>query len=298
MIQSHKQRTAVDCHSLRTIKRIRSVSRLRSRYQNHPPNRWSLAGEISSSFNSRTLPLCALAVLLFCSCHNRAHHKTEAHTFGDLTISGISVHFGYSAAVLPYTNEEMRPQVSQVSPAAVGWLTEQIGLYPPGFLHKHIKDIYLFGRIQVWGFDYGATYDRSGKIYQAFDAELNQSQTSANFHAEISSVLYHKFHNLVSKVGLKYEDRPFTEQDVHRTNFSTEPDATLAAKGYLNHYAMSSAEEDFNSIAGALFSGDDTAWTFAKTYSAFRTKFRKVTEFYGLIDSRFTPGFFPRLHRW
>ncbi len=64
--------------------------------------------------------------------------------------------------------------------------------------------------------------------------------------------------------------------------------------GFLNQYAMSSIENDFNSFAKNLFAAKRNFWTSIKNYQLLEKKKLLTIQFYQKIDRRFDEQFFKK----
>jgi hypothetical protein len=71
----------------------------------------------------------------------------------------------------------------------------------------------------------------------------------------------------------------------------------LHEEGFLHEYGKASLEEDFNSFAGRLFSGDAGLWRAIEKYPRVKAKADLAIAFYTRLDPSLTTEFFQSLPR-
>jgi len=210
---------------------------------------------------------------------------------GEFEVDAVSVVFPNAKSELAsgWVKDDQTTSMTPLPKASFAHAAELIkravDRYPDGFLRKHVDRIYAWETLSVGGLSAGGTYEVPSTIHIAYTPEASRFWTEHCFHAEVSSLLYHKFPSRVSKVGFVY--RIDDGSDV-ATNFSLEYEEDFIKRGFLYPYAASSPEEDFNSVCAALLSGDRFAWKYATEFKRFGEKFEKAKRFLKEVDGRFT----------
>jgi hypothetical protein len=74
-------------------------------------------------------------------------------------------------------------------------------------------------------------------------------------------------------------------------------DSRLFEGGFLNKYAQSAFEEDFNVFSQNLFCGSETFWGVVDSFPRIRKKATLIIGFYNQLDPRFTESYFRSLAR-
>jgi hypothetical protein len=172
--------------------------------------------------------------------------------------------------------------------------------YPVDLVKKNLKAVYFAKQLSFYGVAFGGTNSRD-TIYLANQGEAagytGQYLVSA-FHHEFSSILLRNYWDNFDEAGWMAANAPGTgyrEGGVIAVRDGTS-DLSFKPKfnvnGYLNEYSTASLEEDFNTVAEALFSGDRTFWVLCDRYPRLGQKKDLAVKFYGSLDPQFSEAYF------
>jgi len=200
-------------------------------------------------------------------------------------------------AILPVWTE--RHAVHQIELASADMeshyrevLNRALSKYPEALVLDNVDAIYLVALLDVNG--RGAKgYSANRTIFVTLltaDREwMPDAQVEYTFHHEMSSILLSAYPTLLDKAawvranpdgfrygGWKFGDDPSLSTDAMRRD------------GFLIAYCQSHAINDFNCIAGSLFTCSDDIWQCASKYPRISAKLDVTIEFYRAIDPSFT----------
>lgn len=176
--------------------------------------------------------------------------------------------------------------------------------YPNNFIKRHLKKIYILHTLQFFNKKFGGTYSiEKGAIYlsnKGIFLGYTDNYIERTFHAEFSSILLNTYPHLFSKEKwlnyslVKHGNSGVTalKNGNADTNFSKE----FHIKGFLNQYASSSIENDFNSFAKNIFCDKHSFWRITEKYSLIKQKKELIINFYQSLDNQFNESFFKKLH--
>lgn len=177
---------------------------------------------------------------------------------------------------------------------------KELAKYPAPVLQKELKRVHILGRLQYHGVATGGTRS-SSVVYVVRNAKIDPARLANNLHAEFSSILLLNHRDGLDEAAW-HECHPpgFTYRGsgvgaVKSGRASTELRDELHLEGFLNEYAKASLEEDFNSYAGRLFTGDPQLWRAIKEFPKVAAKAVLVIAFYEKIDPGFSREFFESL---
>ena len=177
--------------------------------------------------------------------------------------------------------------------AARNLISDALSRYPKGFLKKHVTKVIVYEWLIFQGDLYaGGTYYEPSTVFITFRNDAEQFWIEHNFHAEVSSLLYHKFPEKVMAAGVIYE---ISEAADVRGDGLLDRDEELLERGYFYQYATLSPEEDFNAICGTLFAGFPFTWQDAAPYKRLTSKMKRTVDFFTSIDSRFSVEYFKQV---
>jgi hypothetical protein len=172
--------------------------------------------------------------------------------------------------------------------------------YPANLLKLHLRKVYLLARIEFYGLPYGGTnsldtlYLTNRGVAQGFtDAYLEES-----FHHELSSIFLRNHPAFLDQKTWSACNPPkFTytsngTEAVRTGKDSTVYDPEYNKDGFLAQYAKTSQEEDFNMMAGGLFTGRPEFWKVVDKFPRIRQKAGVVIAFYHRLDPLFTEPYF------
>jgi hypothetical protein len=165
--------------------------------------------------------------------------------------------------------------------------------YPPGFVSKLIKAVFICGELRLEDEIAGGTYHYAWVIISAPSgggAGLRELGFEA-FHHELSSFV------LSAEVGTRQhwaEFAPagwqFADSARDQLRRATSPDPPLDT-GFLNAYGATSIENDFNMYAELMFGFPDHVACLAQKYPLIRRKLDFVMQTYVALDPAFTERF-------
>lgn len=172
--------------------------------------------------------------------------------------------------------------------------------YPSGLLKENLEAVFFVKEMRFYGLRYGGTNSRS-TVYitnrgtvQGFTDRFVLS----TFHHELSSILLRNHAEKFDKAawhaanmrGFRY--RSSGMESLKDGTADTKYDHRFHVDGFLNQYATSSMEEDFNTFAEALFMGDRSFWEIVDRFPRVEQKAHVILAFYGALDPVFTEEHF------
>jgi hypothetical protein len=172
--------------------------------------------------------------------------------------------------------------------------------YPADVLRKHLRQVYVVGRLAYSGVPTGGTNSRSA-VYLANSGKASDAVLEGIFHAEFSSILLRNLpQHLDTKRWREINPPDFRYlssgvQAIKQGQASRRLDAGLQKAGFLHAYAQASLEEDFNSIAARLLMGDEELWRAVAQFPKVKEKTDLVMAFYGRLHVQFTQSWFEAL---
>ncbi len=192
-------------------------------------------------------------------------------------------------------NENLRSQSASL-------IREALSLYPAEVLQRNLDKVFILGGLRFRGVKAGGT--RSSRSVYLVAASIDTApHLTRIFHAEFSSILFRNAAALFDEEawskalpeGFAY--RGSGVQSIQSGRASKKPDEALMKLGFIHEYAQSSKEEDFNSYAAGLLTGDETFWLGIEKNPAMKMKAELVMAFYRSVHPAFTPEFFRNLRR-
>ena len=174
-------------------------------------------------------------------------------------------------------------------------LQKALAKYPVHVVKKYLNAIYFAGVLKDMGIKYAGTYDPfRGIIYLINDGSISDQMTLSAFHHEFSSLLLarHGF-SLNSWLdnnpeGFKYRYERFKKpEDVYGDISDQGTDADYD-NGFMNTYAQTNFENDFNEYAAMIFTYPEKFREIMSKYPRVRAKFLVFLDFYRKIDPVFT----------
>jgi hypothetical protein len=170
-----------------------------------------------------------------------------------------------------------------------------IAKYPPVLVRRHLSRVYLMRRLVFYGLDYGGTYSND-RIYIVSDPQQPEL-AEASFHHEFSSIL---MKNEAGRFPRAAWMRALPVQSSYRhgglaalrrgeTGLAWMPQFHL--QGFLCEYGKASFEEDVNTFAEALFTGQGL-FRLARMYPLVLQKKQLLIDFYSSMDPSLNRTFF------
>jgi len=172
-----------------------------------------------------------------------------------------------------------------------------LALYPETVLKANLRRVYLLGRLEYSGVATGGTNSKTD-VYVVNRDHYTLADVTGIFHAEFSSILFRNHPDLFDREAWEAVHPPdFTYrgsgvQAVREKQASRQLSEDLHESGFLHEYSLASIEEDFNSFAARLLTGDEGLWKAIESFPQIQAKAKLAMEFYGRLDPAFTPEFF------
>jgi hypothetical protein len=206
----------------------------------------------------------------------------------DTTIKGIEVSFTYTKEIFP---ESWQPapvnargetiafsEISRSGAAAVKALNK----YPENVLTHNLKAVYFLKSLSFFGVGYGAT-NSNDVVYIASNGV---AKGYTDFYLEKSFIMSFPvfFSGITPRSSIPLSGKKQMEMVLiimirkmgwvpfRNKKSSEELDTALARIGMLTQYAMSSLENDINTIAQNLFLPDNNFWDITDHYPLIKKK--------------------------
>ena len=226
----------------------------------------------------------------------------------DTTIKKVYVGFNYSKEIFPESwrpspiNAEGEPIVESEISRSKSAIIKALAKYPVDMLQQSIRAVYFLKSMHFFGVGYGGT-NSSDAVYISNNGVLlgyTDFYLEKSFHHEFSSILFRNYPALLDTVEWKkangndfdYNDPEKGVGAIRSKKSSEELDTVLAKFGMLTQYAMSSLENDLNTIAQNLFLPDNNFWNIADHYPLIKKKVNLLIAFYNSINTVFTELYF------
>jgi hypothetical protein len=181
--------------------------------------------------------------------------------------------------------------------------TAAISLYPTGLLRKNLKAVYFADEITFFGLGYGGTNSRDTVYIADRGAENGFSDAflARTFHHEFSSILLRNYTSrfdadewvAANGSAVRYGEGGIAA--LRNGSTDTNYNEKYHVDGFLNQYATSSIEEDFNTFAEGVFSGDRAFWTLVDRFPKVARKTGLIVDFYRSLDPGLDEAFFRSL---
>lgn len=172
--------------------------------------------------------------------------------------------------------------------------------YPTELLQKNLSTVYILKHIAFFDQPYGGTNSNTS-IYLSNDGIKNgytDFYLEQLFHAEFSSILLRNNKKALNKrTWIKNNSDGFEYGnggvDALKENKDSELfDSTLNKSGFINEYALSSFENDFNSFAKNIFLPKSGFDLLIERHKKLNNKRKLIIKFYSRLDKSFTEDFF------
>ena len=172
--------------------------------------------------------------------------------------------------------------------------------YPIEVLKKNLKKIYVLNEIKFYGVAFGGT--NSTDVVYLSNKGISKGYTDEYlerlFHAEFSSILLRNYKSnfpesqwlAANEPGTKYGKGGVSALKTKQSSESFDED--LHKKGFLNQYATSDVENDFNSFAKTIFKNEGDFWNLIKKYPRLKKKMEIIVAFYHQINEEFDLEYF------
>lgn len=223
-------------------------------------------------------------------------------------VNGIIIESNYSVFIFPEewrdgsinaTGEQITPgELERAGPI----IARALKKYPRNLLTLTLRAVYLIKSMKFYNVGFGGT-NSTDAVYVTNDGEANgytDFYIEQTFHHEFSSILFRNYPSLIDTVTWKKQNDPgFDYNDPEagvgaiKNNASSQGlSTTLAEKGMLTQYALSSLENDINTLAQNLFRPEKNFWSIADNYPRVGKKVKLLIEFYSKLSPVFTEQYF------
>lgn len=222
-------------------------------------------------------------------------------------IAGIPIQYGETASKLPvqWRREPVKGKVVPAEESELGPVLQKLESclkkYPDYLLRENLAGIQLVRHLIFFEQYYPGTYTHNRIWLARSNAGLTWSPEflESVFHREMSSILFHnysRYFNAVEwdnllPVGMRWTNSYYFNPDSVQLGI----DPAWLEKGFLNAWAATSMENDFNAFSARLFSGTRDFWILSDRYPLIRKKVLLCLQFYHSLDRKFTETYFKSL---
>ena len=239
-----------------------------------------------------------LATFFFYLIVSVAFLKSHAQ---DLTYSFKIILYQGDKNILPasWLSKPINAKVTKVdistAPADSMEIETALGKYPTKLLNAELQRIYMVGQIECYGVHYSGT----NSSYLVYIANKKNHEIEKTFHHEFSSILLRNHPASFDDFKWKMLSPEIADQNsayaIKRGLYSTDrskPDSSLYEKGYLDLYALSNVENDFNMYAENIFAGGEEFWKLVDRYPKIKQKTGLVINFYSAVNPTLDEPYF------
>jgi hypothetical protein len=219
----------------------------------------------------------------------------RARRIGDA--SGILIGYGDPAAfyVPPYRPEDAKLPAVEMRAAgrsavwfALDGIEPSLAQYPPGFVAKLIKAIFVSGIMKIDGERAAGTYGRAWVLLAA-SIDIGAADITVNarrgVHHELSSFVYYRGDNATTWQQTIPADWPFPTSIGAQLRLSRDRRPPVET-GFLTAYGASAPENDFNVYVEMMMTEMDTVMQLARRVPVVARKAALVRRIYAAIDPR------------
>jgi hypothetical protein len=221
--------------------------------------------------------------------------------------SGVQIIFTAGSDIFPQSwyGGQIKGSAESLDTAEIKRSTEivkkALAKYPSAVLKKNLKKVYVLKKLSFYGVEYGGTNTKD-VVYIA-DKGLSQNYTDEFieriFHAEFSSILLDNYPKALDQKewaainGKDFHYGAVNGYEAIKAGKDSELfDKKILEFGFLNEYAMSTLENDFNSFAKNLFFAEGDFWKIVESNSRLIMKLKLILDLYKTVDSNFTKEYF------
>ena len=191
--------------------------------------------------------------------------------------------------VVPYTRLDAKLPEAEIFPASASSLHESLTgvedalmAYPPGFVSSQIEAIFIAGKMYFDDMSAGGTYQHSWIIVATTTdpaGEPNYDSALYGVHHELSSFIYHKSPAITRFWGALMPTN-WQAKSNYKESLADNYQLIDYQNGFLNNYATTSVENDFNTYAEFVFARSDELIKLAKSYPLVAKKLRLFIDAY------------------
>jgi hypothetical protein len=175
--------------------------------------------------------------------------------------------------------------------------------HPPDLIKKTLTRVYIVDSMKHYGASIGGTYtnDTVYVVNGGIASGYSDHFIERAFHEEYSSILLRVYQSdfntydweKINPPSFRYYGSGYDA--IREGHAALDYDPDLLSDGFINEYAASEIENDFNAIASRLMSGEGEFWQAFDEYPRIREKALLITDFYQRIDPMFTEEYFRSL---
>ena len=175
-----------------------------------------------------------------------------------------------------------------------------LALYPVELVKKNLKAVYFIKEMRFYGLQYGGT-NSADTVYVANAGEKSgytDDFLTGAFHHEFSSILLRNYPDKFDEKAWRASNAPGVEyrqggtESLRSGTADTSYVERFNVDGFLSQYGTSSVEEDFNTYAEALLTGDRAFWAVVERFPRVAAKKDLIVAFYAKLDPSFNERFF------
>jgi len=228
-------------------------------------------------------------MLLVCACAPKEHiaekQKRLVNEHKILIGSSDPVTF----FVPPYTRIDSKIPKAEIYPAAqtslhdsLTGIEDALAIYPSGFVTSQIDAIFISGEMFFEGMSAGGTYHHSWIIVASTTdpaGESNYDSALYGVHHELSSFIYHQS-SIISRFWGDLMPVDWQVKNGYKETLAINNMPIDYKNGFLNNYATTSVENDFNTYAEFVFARSEELIELAKTHSLVAKKLRLFIDAY------------------
>jgi len=234
--------------------------------------------------------------------------NVSAQEKNSLSDNEIKIEFSYDNTTFPTSwlskeiNAIAKPLDSSEFERSKRIVLKALSKYPKDLLKKNLAKIYILKEMAFYGQPYGGT-NSTAIIYLCNNGVQNgytDFWIEQNFHSEISSIFFRNYSYMFDKKKWTSYNTSDIEYGISGVDAikngkaSLTFDMELNEKGFLNLYATSNIEEDFNSFAENLFLSREGFWEIVNNNKRIEKKMKQIVDFYFKIDKTFTQEYFEK----
>lgn len=226
----------------------------------------------------------------------------------DTTVQGVLIESLYRVSIFPesWQGGSINAEGEQISDfemkRAQPIMIVALKKYPVDLLRYNLHTVYLLKSMKFFNVGYGGTNSSDAVYVTSNGASLGYTDIyiEQTFHHEFSSILFRNYIRFLDTTEWKKANDPtFDYNDpesgvgaIRNGRSSQVPDTSVAKFGMLTEYAMSSMENDVNTLAQNLFLPDKNFWMIVDRYPKVYKKVRLLIAFYNKISSVFNEQYF------
>ena len=231
-----------------------------------------------------------LALLFITACtpsetiDDRKTRLSKAHNL--LVSAGEPVTFfvpPYTRLDAKFTEAEIFPASQSILHESLAGVEDALNAYPAGFVSSKIDAIFISGEMTFNGMPAGGAYKHSWIIVASTtnpSGEPNYNSALYGIHHELSSFVYHE-NPVTARVWASLMPENWQVKDNYIEALAINESQPIDYKnGFLNSYAQTSVENDFNTYAEFVFARADELVELAQTFPLVAKKLRLFIDAY------------------